>query len=116
MKVQIKKWFLEKNFTQNQIYAIRLADETVVEKETEKAVFVVFKSEFGNISSWIPKSCLLTEEDIEEMKQQEETRENDYMALVNYAKSKGIKGIRKGLKKVTIIKKLQENGFEVSQF
>lgn len=57
----IANWFLNKNFTQNERYAINLsliAEEFVVKKETEKAKLIAFKSDYGTITSWIPKSVL----------------------------------------------------------
>lgn len=54
----VKKWFLEKNFTRNEIYAIQTTDEVRVQKETEKAVLLCWRTDYGTITSWIPKSCL----------------------------------------------------------
>lgn len=54
----VKRWFLEKKFTQNEIYAIQTTDEVKVQRETEKAVLLRWRTDYGTIVSWIPKSCL----------------------------------------------------------
>lgn len=52
----VKSWFLNKNFSANERIAIAGVEPTV-EKETEKAVFLCWKTEYGNIKKWVPKSC-----------------------------------------------------------
>lgn len=56
--IRIKEWFMDKNFTDNQKYAISIARDIVVEKETEKAILVIWFTDFGRIKSWIPKSVV----------------------------------------------------------
>lgn len=56
--MSIKKWFAEKNFSKNELYAISTADEPVVKRETEKAVLIAWTTDFGKIEKWIPKSCI----------------------------------------------------------
>lgn len=53
--MEIQNWFLVKNFTQNQRYAMARTEPTIV-KETEKAFFLRFDTEYGRISGWFPKS------------------------------------------------------------
>lgn len=57
-KIRVKSWFMQKNFTQNERYAIDCARSSSVQKETEKAVLVKWSTKFGSIDRWIPKSCL----------------------------------------------------------
>ena len=52
----VKSWFLNKNFPANERIAIAGVEPTV-EKETEKAVFLCWATEYGKISKWVPKSC-----------------------------------------------------------
>lgn len=54
--LQVKEWFLNKNF-EGQSYAMSVADRIEVLKETEKAYQLKFVTEYGNIVSWVPKSC-----------------------------------------------------------
>ena len=56
--IRVKEWFIDKNFDSNEAYAINSCSDIKVEKETEKAMYLVFKTDFGTIKSWIPKSCI----------------------------------------------------------
>lgn len=56
--VRVKSWFMNKNFTQNERYAISCSDDPTVTRETEKAVLLKWVSKFGTITRWVPKSCL----------------------------------------------------------
>lgn len=67
--MKIKKWFLDKNFSQSEKYAMTVT-EPKVERETEKAKLIKWDTEFGIISSWIPKSCIEIEE-VEEVEEKE---------------------------------------------
>lgn len=54
----IKKWFLNKEFSQSERYAISATDNCKTERESEKAILLKWDTEFGIISKWIPKSCI----------------------------------------------------------
>lgn len=56
--LEIKQWFVNKNFTQQEKMVINSSDREVV-KETEKAVQILFSSKYGNLTKWVPKSCLV---------------------------------------------------------
>lgn len=56
MMIKVKDWFLEKNYSQNEAYAIRLCDNCNIERETEKAALIRFETEWGLIKGWFPKS------------------------------------------------------------
>lgn len=58
----IKSWFLNKNYSQNERYAINLADSCTIERETEKAYLLTFRTEFGRIKNWFPKSVCIVED------------------------------------------------------
>ncbi len=121
---EIKKWFLEKNFNQNQRYIINLSiisRELTVLSETEKALKFRANSDFGYIDFWCPKSCL-AENVTEQEKKWEEERQNriasglDYnKKLVEFAKANGIKGIRTGMKTLTLKQKISAAGLAVPQ-
>lgn len=51
----IAGWFLNKNFSNGERYAISVSDIKAV-KETAKAYLIKAVSDFGTITSWIPKS------------------------------------------------------------
>lgn len=54
----VKSWYMEKEFTQSERYAISTADAPVIESETEKAVLLKWSTDFGTITKWVPRSCL----------------------------------------------------------
>lgn len=54
----VKNWFLTKNFNANERIAISETEPTV-ERETEKAMLLKWNTEYGIITSWIPKSCIV---------------------------------------------------------
>lgn len=54
----IKSWFVKKNFTREQAYVIETNDWIEVVEETAKAYKLrVHNAEYGNITTWAPKSC-----------------------------------------------------------
>ena len=81
----IKNCFLNNNFTENERYIISVST-TNIEKETEKAILVNFKSDFGSLTSWIPKSVILTEpEEVKEKKKEEPKNEKVDLMMKNKA-------------------------------
>lgn len=118
-EIEIKSWFVLKNFTSEERYVESVSDKEVI-KESEKAVLIKFVSDFGSFTKWIPKSCLMTEEDyrierekeIERAKRFEEGKKR-YGQLIKFAKENKVKGIRIGLRKETIINKIKDAGLEV---
>ena len=116
----IKEWFLEKNFTQNERYVIELAemnDELIAIKESEKAVYFKATSDFGTLTFWCPKSCIYTKEEaMKEMQKKASALEKGLSyneTLLALAKENGIKGVRKGMKTTTLIKKLTSAGIDI---
>lgn len=54
----IKSWFVRKNFTEQEAYVINSNDWIEVIEETQKAYRLrVHNADFGNITTWAPKSC-----------------------------------------------------------
>lgn len=118
-EIEIKSWFVLKNFTPEERYAESVSDKEIV-RETEKAVLIKFVSDFGTFTKWIPKTCLMTEEDYRIEREKEEKRiarfeegKIKYEKLVEFAKENKVKGIRIGLRKQTIINKIKDAGLEV---
>lgn len=118
----IKEWFLEKNFTSNERYVIELAemnDELIAIKESDKAVYFKAVSDFGELKFWCPKSCIYTEEEaIEEMQKKSSALKRGLSyneTLLALAKENGIKGVRKGMKTATLIKKLTSAGIDIPE-
>lgn len=56
--LEIKAWFMNKNFTTEEKFVADNSDRSI-EKETAKAVLVKFTSKYGNLTKWVPKSCLI---------------------------------------------------------
>ena len=119
VELRVKQWFIDKNFTPEERYAESVSDKEIV-RETEKAVLIRFVSDFGAFTKWIPKSCLMTEEDYRIEREKEEKRiarfeegKRKYNELIKFAKNNGVKYVRVGLRKETIINKIKEAGLEV---
>ena len=56
-KCGVPDWILNKNFDQQECLAIwNYTFNEKIAKETEKAVLVEFITDFGNLSTWCPKS------------------------------------------------------------
>lgn len=118
MKIVIKDWF------ENKLdlgYGKRLANKVAdVVKETEKAYLInvdweSLDGEFDGVQNvWIPKSATMTleEADAEEKAQEARFKEgcDRYNKMIQFAKANGIKGIRVGLRKETILAKIEKAG------
>ena len=126
-KIHIEEWFLLKNFTEQQLYVISIADQVTIKRETKKACYIEFwNAKFGSIFSWIPKSvCGLAEksEAAKKVEEQIEARakaarerleaaEKHYEAVLAFAKDNKVKGVRRGLKLRTLYAKIAEAGLE----
>lgn len=58
--MMIKDWFINKNFTIEQIRAMKQGYNVSVNRETEKAFNINIDTDFGTIRNiWIPKSVVL---------------------------------------------------------
>lgn len=120
--VYIKDWFAKKI---DLGYGKRMdSTKCLVKKETEKAYLLIVDwytvdGEYeGCTDVWCPKSCTMTEEEfLEEEKKACERFEagcDRYNKLIEFAKANGVKGIRKGLKRTTIERKIKEAGLVVN--
>lgn len=117
--VYLKYWFYNKNYSGD--YAEHFG---LIVKETEKA-YQILLTQGGNgsdIKTWVPKSCTISTEDEfqaeiaavaeYEAKQQKRWEDacNAYKELVAYAQKMGVKGVREGLRKDTILRKMEQAG------
>lgn len=112
----IKTWFMEKNFTAAERYAM-VGDPTVT-RETEKAVCLSWNTDFGKIARWVPKSCIITDAEMAAENTPEkcaarlsaiQAREASYQTLIDLCKANGI-AARKGMKVSTMKAKLAAAG------
>src|SRR5699024_9555801 len=107
-----KDWFINKNFGQNEAYAIRVADYFKIVRETERAYYLEIGTEFGTIKTWAPRSVCMNQEqfnaefDAQQAKMNKGLERN--IELLKQAKEMGVKGVRKGMKTKTLEKKIAE--------
>ena len=117
--IVIKSWFLAKNFTEGERYAISVSD-LAIEKETEKAVFIRATSDYGFIKFWCPKSCITTIEEkialLEEENRKYEEKIHKYGKLIIWCKENNVKGVRNKMRVETIKAKIKKAGLEIPQF
>lgn len=116
---RIKEWFIDKNLNDNQRYLYNTGD-LYIARETEKALQIEVSHKVGNFKFWVPKSCLMNEEDFQREREYEEKREAkmaDGLAynemLVEFAKANGVEGVRRRMKTKTLIEKIVAAGLEV---
>ena len=57
--IRMKDWYYNKAFSIEEKRALETCYNTKILKETEKALNVRFDTDFGSITTWIPKSVLL---------------------------------------------------------
>ena len=89
-------WFMMKNFDTNERIAMNGVEPTV-EKETEKAMLLKWNTEYGAITSWIPKSVIeetpvVTDEALEMVKAWEQRQAEKKAQMVKGTKVKKIGG------------------------
>lgn len=113
--MMIKMWFMNKNFTPRKRQAMTGVEPETL-RETEKAVQLCWATEYGKITSWIPKSCIMTEADLAAENTTEkcaermaamQAREDSYEALIAQCKAHGIPA-RKGWRVATMKQRLAE--------
>ena len=117
--VYLKNWFFNKYYAGD--YANHFG---LVIKETEKAYQIVLTlgMDVSDVKTWVPKSCTIrTKEELDaeiasaaewEAKRQAKYEEacKAYQELIAYAQKMGVKGVREGLRKDTIIAKIEKAG------
>lgn len=119
MTVYIKDWFFNKMQAEaRNIHLMYGAVEVV--KETEKAYqvsveFATLDGEYdGEKLMWCPKSCTMTadeyEKETESQKARFESGCKKYEEMIKFAKDNGVKGVRSGMRKETILAKINNAG------
>lgn len=90
-------------------------------RETEKACLVSItwgynSNLYRTVDVWVPKSCILSDEQAEAERRAESERFERaaaaYEALVKFAKGHGVKDVRVGMRKATILEKCRAAGVE----
>jgi hypothetical protein len=122
--VHIKSWFIDKINKPNYAMSPYEGEQYRIIQETEKAYKISIDTETldgehdVSYTSWIPKSATQTNAQYLESRKQEEARYNkgvrEYDRLIKFAKDNNIKGVRVGLKKKTILDKLEKAGLKFS--
>lgn len=114
-KVEIKEWFVIKNYEEGQSYSIRESGcEFVVEGETEKALKGYFDTNFGKIYGWVPKSVIVTEEDKKELGKRIYEGQKRYERIIAWCKEQGLK-VRNMMKMETIKEMVKKAGLEIPE-
>ena len=115
--VYLKNWFFNKKYTCG--YETH---ECFILQETEKALKVACYVNAYRQVIWVPKSCVLwsaedRDADAVNYEAEQQKRWEDackaYKELVAYAQKMGVKGVREGLRKDTIIEKMKQAGVEI---
>lgn len=119
--MRVKDWFVKKIEIPYGFHLIN--DIECIEKETEKAYYVRMTIETNDgehertLRTWVPKSCTQTAEEYEAEAKENEDRfeagKERYARLVEWAKAQGVKGVRIGMRKVTILGKIEALGLTV---
>lgn len=118
-KLEVKSWFISKNFNEAQRTALSTTSEYIIANETEKAYYLNALTDYGTISFWCPKSCTYIstyENEVESINNFYNKMQNglDYnQKLKDLAKANGLKNIRERMTTQTLINKLQAAGIEV---
>lgn len=118
-KVYIKDWF---RYRLDLGYGKTTYSDCLcrVLKETEKAYllevewFTLDGERDGVCDRWVPKSCTLTPAEMIEIEERQERAFEkgcmEYNKILDFAKKNKVKGVRKGLRKSTLLKKIKESG------
>ena len=116
MTIYVKEWIVRKNLNEQEAYAIsEIGFEADTIRETEKAYYLLFDTNYGYIRMWAPKSQCYDEEAKREMEKEEERRFEEgckrYEKLLSFCKENGLR-VRKGMRKATLLKKVEEAGLK----
>ena len=122
----MKEWFWRKN-QYDEKYGPYCEHKCFVAKETEKAYQTVVFVKNNSFTCWCPKSCtvatfaemneeatnaIIRQAEYEARRQERyEAACKAYAELVAYAQNLGIRGVREGLRRETIERKIQEAGY-----
>lgn len=71
---RIPNWVLDKKLSDGERYAFSVGDGAYIKRESDKAYLIANKSDFGEVSFWMPKTWMSTPEKIREDYIQSETK------------------------------------------
>lgn len=118
-RLVIKDWFFKKMEAKGNFRPTQFFEEAYIIRVTEKAMLVMLEYDCHNIAekhfeTWIPKSCVMTEEEYEAEGKAEKDRylagRQSYEELVAWAKANDVKGVRNKMRRETIMAKIKEAG------
>lgn len=118
-RLVIKYWFFREMEAKGNFSPLQYFEETQIIRVTEKAMLVMLEYDCHGIAekhfeTWIPKSCVLTEEEYKAEGVAEKDRYiagcQSYGELVAWAKANGVKGVRNKMRRETIMAKIKEAG------
>jgi hypothetical protein len=81
--------------------------------ETEKAYKYSVETDTTTFYFFAPKSAVMTQEQVVAKIENIEKREKMYADIIKFAKANGVKGVRVGLRKSTIMDKIRFAGLEI---
>lgn len=114
----LPKWFINKNLSQNQAYAVSVEGYGKAVKETEKAIDIEFTTDYGKIWIWCPKSILKTIDEVADELIASAKKFNDKMnkraELIERMRALGVKNISNHQRTETIFDKAKRQGIDVS--
>lgn len=114
----LPKWFISKNLSQNQAYAVGVEGYGKAVKETEKAIDIEFATDYGKVWIWCPKSILKTIEEVADELIAGAKKFNDKMnkraELIEKMRALGVKSISSHQRTETIFSKAKSQGIDVS--
>lgn len=108
-----KAWFTVNDLTEQQRYVLSVSDAPILVSETEKAVKLMFESDYGKTYIWAPKSALISDADVQAEEKRREASFDKYAKLIIWAKAAGVKGVRNRMKKTTVVRKIADAGLQV---
>lgn len=122
-KYGLKSWkendFIQENLTIPGGFYGWIEGEFVLEKETEKAIFVSFLVSFDgtyesiNKKAWIPKSAILNEEEFLQIKLKKQESFLKREKMIKILQEHKIKGVTFKTKTTTLLQKMKENNLTI---
>lgn len=114
----LPRWFINKNLSQSQAYAVSVEGCGKAVKETEKAIDIEFTTDYGKVWLWCPKSILKTIDEVADELIAATKKFNDKMSkrteLIEKMRALGVKGISNHQRTETIFSKAKSQGIDVS--
>lgn len=119
-RVHVKGWFTDKIDMPGYAMRIHEYDSVTIVEERGKAYKIAIETESLSgehdlvIERFVPKSVVMTEREYEKLEDDRAARFEDgkkrYEKMIKFAKENGVKGVRVGLRKETILRKIEAAG------